>query len=98
MIGFIPYPGTLNVRVDDEGIVRLLSRPKVEIPGFKAKNRTFGAIMCYKIRINNLDAYIVRPQRATHSKDILEIIAKDNLRDSLRLKAGSRVNLRGRLA
>ena len=93
-LGFIPFQGTLNVKVGEEALAQLLSKPQITIDGFYGGNRTFGSISCYKIKISSIDAVIVRPERASHPSDILEIIAPINLRNALKLKDKSKVKLK----
>jgi len=93
-IGFDAYPGTLNVAVDKEELAQLLANKEaVTIDGFTTKNRSFGALVCYKIKINSLDAAIVKPERARHPEEIVEIIAPVNLRESLKLQDKDKVRI-----
>jgi riboflavin kinase, archaea type len=50
-LGYEPFPGTLNVRLDDK-IYRdakreIINYPSVYIHGFRGENRTFGWVKCY---------------------------------------------------
>ena len=86
-LGFSPYPGTLNIKTDDFPMAE-----PIEIPGFKTKERSFGSLKCYPIKIGQTEAAIVLPTR-THHKGILEIIAPVSLRRKLKLKDGDTVEL-----
>ncbi|MGA7076322.1 MAG: DUF120 domain-containing protein, partial [Halobacteriota archaeon] len=49
-LGFTPYPGTLNIKLDDESAaarVRLSNLAPTYISSFKTSNRTYGGIKCY---------------------------------------------------
>lgn len=93
-LGFSPYQGTLNIRIDEEELTKFLAnKEKIKINGFTTKTRTFGEIVAYKIKLNNTEATIVIPERTRHAEDIIEVIAPLNLRDSLKLDANDKVKL-----
>lgn len=93
-LGFNAFLGTLNLRVDKEELAQFLANGEViEINGFTTKTRSFGALSCYKIKINQVDCAIVKPERARHPDDIIEVIAPVNLRDSLKLNDSDKVKL-----
>ena len=65
----------------------------IEIKGFNTKTRSFGALTCYKVKINEIEAAIVKPERARHPENIIEIISHVNLRLSLNIKDGDKVRI-----
>ena len=94
-LGIVAYPGTLNVEISyaEKNKLRSLKNHKaILIEEFKTKNRTFGAVKCYKSSINGLDSAIVLPLRS-HYSNILEVISKDFLRKKLNLKDGDNIEL-----
>ena len=98
VLGFEPYSGTLNVRISDEAsreaVGRMKHTPPLMVTGFSHEGRTFGDVLCYRIKVNNkVEAAIVIAQRTHHSKDILEIIAPINIRRKLKLGDSSIVTL-----
>ena len=53
-LGFIPYPGTLNVEIEyvERNKLRLLKNyGGIIIDDFKTKNRTFGKVLCSHSKI-----------------------------------------------
>ncbi len=93
-LGFSPYQGTLNIRIDKEELTKFLAnKEKIDINGFTTKTRTFGKIAAYKIKINNTEATIVIPERTRHADDIIEVVAPVNLRDSLKLDDSNKVKI-----
>jgi riboflavin kinase len=93
-LGFNAFPGTLNLKIDKEELMSFLADKEViEIGGFVTKTRSFGGLSCYKIKVGNVDGAIVKPERARHPEDIIEIVAPVNLRDSLKLKDNSKLKL-----
>ena len=94
-LNFIPYPGTLNVEIEyvERNKLKLLKDSKaIIINEFKTKNRTFGAVRCFKAEINGLEGAIVLPLR-THYSNILEFISKHFLRKKLNLKDSDSVEI-----
>jgi len=94
-LGFEPFPGTLNLDVDPLGKnAFVLGLRQIEIPEFKTPSRTFGAVYCYKIRINHkISGALIIPVRARHADNIIELLAPVDLRQSLKLKDGSRLTI-----
>lgn len=91
-LGIKPFPGTLNIAVNAREAKEFLSGlNEIMIGSFKTNQRSFGYIKCYKIIIKNAEAFIVMPERARHSDDIVEIVSSDNLRKKLKLKDGDRI-------
>ncbi|MGQ4870564.1 MAG: DUF120 domain-containing protein [Candidatus Thorarchaeota archaeon] len=98
-LGFRPYPGTLNVKVIDEESKRAVSAmrktPPLVVKGFSHEGRTFGDVICYRVKVNNrVDAAIVIAQRTHHGPDILEVIAPIQLRNELKLDDRNVITLR----
>ena len=94
-LGYAPYPGTLNVRVD-AATLRTLSVVAgwsgQRIDGFEASGRTFGGATCHPARMNGRPCHLIRPDRS-HYKDVVEFIAPERLRDALRLVDGQTVRV-----
>jgi len=95
-LGFYPYPGTLNLRIeqymDQLLLVEKMSKPPVFIQGFTDYERTFGDGYCYPVIVN--DAYegaIVKALRTAYDSSVVEIISPHNLRKELKLKDGDPV-------
>lgn len=94
LLGFKPFFGTLNVAVDEEKFSGFLLNSKpVFIEGFSARERDFGSLKAFKIKIFNLPAAIIIPERTRHEKNIAEIIAPACLKKKFGLKQGSRVKI-----
>ena len=105
-LGFEPYYGTLNLQLSDLNKElldeNLNNRLPVLIEGFDDKDvgRSYGSVECYNCFISRLDnqenkqkAAILKIKRTHHKKNIVEILAKDYLRDKLNLKNGDRIRL-----
>jgi riboflavin kinase len=101
-LGYIPFPGTLNVQLISEADVHELQLLKasvgIEIHGFATGDRTFGSVACYPTRVNDLvDAAILLIQRTHHKLNVIEIIAPVNLREKLKLEDGDIITLKTRV-
>jgi riboflavin kinase len=97
-LGFNPHLGTLNVKIVDDDSRKAMSRMKNTTPlvlgGFRHKGRTFGDVICYRVKVNKkIEAAIVIAQRTHHSEDILEVVAPVNIRDALKLNDDDKVTL-----
>jgi len=94
-LGFIPYPGTLNVEIEyvERNKLRLLKNyHALSIDEFQNENRTFGSVRCFKANVNESDGAIVLPLRS-HYSNILEFISPHYLREKLNLKDGDEVKI-----
>lgn len=95
-LGFVPYPGTLNVRLDQRS---LPARKKIEalewipIEGFVADERTFGPARCLPCRVRGVGCAIVVPGRTHYPADILEIVAAIGLREALGIVDGDEIEV-----
>ncbi len=93
-LGFDPYPGTLNIKLDPESIeLRKRISLHITIAGFTNHNRTFGNGYCFNIKMSEIQGAVIVPERTHYPEDIIEIIAPVNLRKSLNLKDGSFVQV-----
>lgn len=94
-IGFVPYPGTLNVEIKyvERNKLRFLrNHNAITIDEFRTKDRTFGSVGCFRAEINGIDGAIVLPLRS-HYSNILEFISSCYLRAKLDLKDGDDVKI-----
>jgi riboflavin kinase len=94
-LGFSPYPGTLNVKIEliERNKLRFLKNNQaIEISEFKTRNRTFGAVRCFKAEINGIKGAIVLPMRS-HYSNVLEFISQTFLREKLEIKDDDEVNI-----
>lgn len=96
LLGFKPYEGTLNVRVQPTDVHKLgllQGARGIRIKGFERNGRTFGDVECHLANIQNIECAVVVPKRS-HYEDIIEIICKYHLRRTLGLKDGELVEVR----
>lgn len=93
-LGFVPFEGTLNLKVSEDDFEKLgmVQSSAIEIAGFKAKGRTFGAVSCIPVKIGDAECAIVLPKR-THHRDVIEVISAERLRKKFGLNDGDAVVL-----
>ena len=97
-LGFRPHLGTLNVKISDDesrkAIGRMKNTPPLVLSGFTHKGRTFGDVICYRVKVNRkIEGAVVIAQRTHHSEEILEIVAPVNIRDALDIVDNDKVTL-----
>lgn len=95
-LGFKPFLGTLNVKLDRDSIDKrsqLLEIDPITIKGFVENGRSFGDIFAYRCRINGISAVVIIPVRTHHGTEILEIIASKNLLNACNKKIGGKVHV-----
>ncbi|HPE50649.1 MAG TPA: CTP-dependent riboflavin kinase [Methanothrix sp.] len=90
-LGFLPFPGTLNLKLDEPFAIDDSDPDSIRIEGFIDEGRAFGACICRPVRICGIRGAIVRPERTSYSPSLLELIAPVNLRENLGLSDGDEV-------
>lgn len=105
LLGFDPYPGTLNVEVDPldrEKVSEVKDLDGLLVPEFQSEGRTFGAVKCFPARIrpmgapeaeSGVEAAAIFPLRS-HHVHVVELISPRGLRDALELVDGKPVEVR----
>jgi len=97
-LGFDPYPGTLNLKVEEQSQRErklLETYPSITLEGFMNGMRSFGQVKCYRARVDDrIDGIAVTALRSHYGEDVLEIVAPKNLREILGLKDGDSVKVR----
>ncbi len=97
-LGFDPFPGTLNLRVNREDLndrKKLETYPYVYIEGFANEKRTYGPAKCFRALVNDeTKSAIVLPIRAHYGEDVIELIAPISLRKQYKLVNGDKVRVR----
>lgn len=93
-LGFTPYPGTLNIKLDDESVKirKMLEKAKaieiLPIAGYCAGK-------CFRAFIKEtVKCAIVLPQVRNYPEDIIEIIAPLNLRKKISIKDGDCIEIK----
>jgi len=101
-LGYEPFPGTLNVDLDAESVrerPRLDALEPVTIEGWESEERTYGPAYCNPATLVTPGgtcerAHVIAPERTHHGDDHLELIAPEELRETLALSDGTEVTIR----
>lgn len=98
-LGFIPYPGTLNLRLKGSADVmnkRALEKmPGILIKGFFDERRTYGDVKCFRALVNDsVEGAVLLIKRTHYGEDVIEVISKEYLRQRLNLRDGDLVNVK----
>ncbi len=100
LLGYYPYPGTLNIRLDTRSIALRKELEKYQgylIQGFYRDKRQYGSVRVFKAIINGggkrVEGAILIIEITKHGPEILEVIAPMRLRDELNLKDGDTVEV-----
>ena len=83
-LGFDPYPGTLNLRLDSENVKRrvvLEKNAKLRL----CHSEGYCTGLLFKAALDGLPCGVVIPQIENYPENMLEIVAFENLRQELRL-------------
>ncbi|MEM0146395.1 MAG: DUF120 domain-containing protein [Conexivisphaerales archaeon] len=97
-LGFEPFPGTLNLKID---LRHIMEREKLEqykhlgikIEGFSDGARTYGALWCFHCLIESIRGAVVLIERTHYDISVVEVISPVNFRKELSLNDGDRVKI-----
>jgi len=93
-LGFIPYPGTLNVKVNLQSFLQFVAgMEKIQIEGFTTQTRTFGGIDCFKVKVSGIESALIIPHRTSHDKSVAEVISPVYFRQRLKMKDNDEVEI-----
>lgn len=98
-IGYVPFPGTLNVRLDkkvhQEAIKQFESLDGITIKSFSDGKRTYGWVKCFPAKLNqSINCQLIILERTHHDDSIIELISKVCIRKSGKFKDGSKVTIK----
>ena len=96
LLGYEPFPGTLNVKLDSEEDIRERRRLRLRVEGlrieeFHIAGERFSSVNCFKGRLENETIALLIVAITDYDDSVLELISPVYLREKLRLKDGSAV-------
>jgi riboflavin kinase len=89
-LGFVPFPGTLYVLLVEPFPAE---QQAIRIESFQVGDQSFGECKCYRIKLNGIEAAVVRPERSRYPADLIEVIAPVQLRRALGMEDGDPVEV-----
>jgi riboflavin kinase len=91
-LGFDPYPGTLNLRLDSENVKRRVVLEKnARLRLCHSEGYCTGLL--FKAALDDLPCGVVIPQIENYPENMFEIVASKNLKQELRLRDGDLVTV-----
>lgn len=98
-INYIPFPGTLNVKLTKREYVEAAQQFRtlngIFIKSFSDDKRTYGWVKCFKAKLNNsIDCHLILLERTHHDYSIVELISKVNIRKNGKLRDGSKLTIK----
>ncbi|MGQ0772302.1 MAG: DUF120 domain-containing protein [Nitrososphaerota archaeon] len=98
-IGYVPFPGTLNVKLDKkehvEALRQLNSFDGVKISGFSDGKRTYGWVKCHHCVLNDkINCELILLERTHHDNSVVELISDADIRKKANLKTGSKITIK----
>jgi len=98
-IGYVPFPGTLNIKLNQHQATQIIQQlddlDNTIIDPFSDGKRTYGWVKCFHVTLNNsIKCELIRLERTHHDNSVIELISKNSLRRTARLKTGSKVTIK----
>ena len=93
MLGFRPYPGTLNVQIQEQQVASMQNYLKgIEGKLFQAPSENFCNAVCYPVFLQSkFMGALILPEKTVHPPHYLEIISPVMLKKELALKDGDEI-------
>ena len=94
-LGFKPYPGTLNLEIDQETIPIVEALQQGEVIELVPPDPGFCSGCVYPVSVMGVTGAIVAPAEEvrSHGKNIIEIMAPISLKEALDVKDGDEIML-----
>jgi len=94
-LGYRPYPGTLNLKLEDEGSVERMRQLRgmegTKIPGFSTNGEPMSALMCFDGEMTGERVTILFIDVTHYNDSVTELISPTYLRGKLSVKDGDLV-------
>jgi riboflavin kinase len=90
LLGFEPFPGTLNIELPLPPQLPVRSR---FISSWTEDGVEYGFVSCYPCTIKRLQCAVVIPDKARHSNRVIEVISPFALKTKFGLKDGDYLEL-----
>lgn len=92
--GFRPFPGTLNLRVDPSDVRKLKASLEPEvIEQVEYGNEEYSRLEVYPVEIEGVEAAFLDIEITDYGDDVMEIVARERLRDKLDLEDGDEAGI-----
>ncbi|MDY6774450.1 MAG: DUF120 domain-containing protein [Candidatus Nanohaloarchaea archaeon] len=96
-LDFSPFPGTLNLVVDEREKEELEANVTSErIEGFERDGEEFSAVEAFPVHLEGTEAALLEMEVTDHPPEVAEFIAPVNLREELGLEDSDTIHVRPR--
>jgi riboflavin kinase len=93
ILGFKPFPGTLNLRVDEEEVEEIREMDSERLESFEHEETEYSGMDIYRCEINGVEAAYLDLDITDYEDNVIEVIAPIGLRDLLGLEDGDDVEV-----
>ncbi|MDG6909045.1 MAG: CTP-dependent riboflavin kinase [Nitrososphaerota archaeon] len=94
-LGYSPYPGTLNVKLEDGALIRKLEEIRkadgVKIEGFTLGGESFSSLTCFEGELRGEKVTLLFIDITYYNETVAELVSPAYLRGKLGLKDGEYV-------
>jgi len=95
-LGYAPYPGTLNVKLEEGSVIQKLkdlrSKDGTKVEGFTLRGESFSALTCFDAELRGERATLLFIDVTYYNETVAELISPVYLRGKLGLKDGDVVS------
>ena len=95
-LGYAPYPGTLNVKLEDGQVIRKLKELRLKdgtkVEGFTLRGESFSALTCFEAELGGERVTLLFIDVTYYNETVAELISPVYLRGKLGLKDGDVVS------
>jgi riboflavin kinase, archaea type len=95
-LGYAPYPGTLNVKLEESSVIQKLkdlrSKDGIKVGGFTLRGESFSALTCFDAELRGEKATLLFIDVTYYNETVAELISPVYLRGKLGLKDGDVVS------
>ena len=94
-LGYVPYAGTLNVKLEDDGAIRdlkeLRSKDGTKVQGFTLRGESFSSLTCFDGELKGERITLLFIDVTYYNETVAELISPTYLRGKLGLRDGDLV-------
>jgi len=88
ILGFKPFPGTLNLEVDSDTYRELKEGSVQRLESFEANGEHYPGGFLYPISVEGEEAAVLEPDITDHPPELLEVVAENRLRSKIKAQDG----------
>jgi len=92
VLGYAPFPGTLNIKLEDDSVIRRLkeirSKDGTKVEGFTLRGESFSALTCFDGDLRGEKVTLLFIEVTYYNETVAELISPTFLRGKLGLRDG----------